>query len=354
MSRSRRRIGKARSSPCRPQTLSSRAPECQRRALLPPPPARILRPFPDAGLPRDESSPGSLRREALLLPGPLSPPMNPACEPETCSAHSSGLCPAAPCKPLPQLPVPCQPSCPAIPGTRLTSITPGPFLPRGLRRVSRLCEFPGSSPQRCRRTRKPDRPYGIHNPHIPCCRSPVNPRLSAPAPFIMPGISTPGAPPAPLRSLRTPQAAAAPIRHGRAVMRSARGFCSESLPLPPDGSRNSPDPPHNRVAFPSPPVSRMLHEMPPAAPRRESPEEIPEIPKRANGGAPAPFPQKIKRDNGEEQGRQGGTENTGRQEEANDAIPPAAGTCHRTRAPGTESPRLRRERNAPWRKMLPL
>ena len=160
--------------------------------------------------------------------------MNPACEPETCSAHSSGLCPAAPCKPLPQLPVPCQPSCPAIPGTRLTSITPGPFLPRGLRRVSRLCEFPGSSPQRCRCTRKPDRPYGIHNPHIPCCRSPVNPRLSAPAPFIMPGISTPGAPPAPLRSLRTPQAAAAPIRHGRAVMRSAPGFLLR-VPPPPSG-----------------------------------------------------------------------------------------------------------------------
>ena len=208
--------------------------------------------YPDAELPRDESSPGSLRREALLLPGPLSPPVNPASVPETCSAHSSALCPAGHSQAAPAAPGPLSALLPLSPGTRLSSITPGPFLPLGLRRVSRLCEFPGSSRQSCRRTRKPDSLREFTIRPLPCCRAPVNPLLSAPATFIMPGISTPGAPPTPLRSLRAPQAAAAPIRPGRAVMRSAPGFLLRVTPAPSGWFPAFPRPAAQQGDFPLP------------------------------------------------------------------------------------------------------
>ena len=136
-------------------------------------PCSLLRRHASCGLfltqssPRTKAPPGSLRREAPLLPGPLSPPMNPACVPGTCSRipPASALRPpqAAPAAPGPLSALP-----PLSPGTRLTSITPSPFLPRSLRRVSRLCEFPGSSPQRCRCTRKPDslREFTIRPPSV--------------------------------------------------------------------------------------------------------------------------------------------------------------------------------------------
>ena len=74
MSRSRRRIGKALIFSLPPSDTPFPGSGTSEAGPIPPPPARILRPFPDAELPKDESSPGSLRREALFLPGPLSPP----------------------------------------------------------------------------------------------------------------------------------------------------------------------------------------------------------------------------------------------------------------------------------------
>jgi len=95
--------------------------------------------------------------------------------------------------------------------------------------------------------------------------------------------------------------------------------------------------------------------MPSAAPRRTPREEGPGVPEE-NEEEPlnSPVPQKMKRGDGEAQGRPGGADETGRQEEAHGAIPPASGACHLPRVPGRESPRLRMERNAPGRKMLPL
>ena len=128
------------------------------------------------------------------------------------------------------------------------------------------------------------------------------------------------------------EAAAAPIRSGRAVMRPPRGFHSKSLPLPPDGSRNFPGPRHSG-AFTLP-----AHSPGPSArgaPRRAPLAEGPGVPEE-NAEEPrnSPVPLKMKRGDGEKQRRPGGAENTERLEEAHGAIPPASGTCHRTRAPG--------------------
>ena len=121
-------------------------------------------------------------------------------------------------------------------------------------------------------------------------------------------------------------------------MRPPRGFCSESLPLHPDGSRNFPDrPPISCISLPAhspgaPSDAACRSIRAPPGRRPGVPEENAEEPRNS------PVPQKMKRGDGEEQGRPGGADEAVRQEEANGAIPPASGTCHLTRAPGTESP----------------
>ena len=167
---------------------------------------------------------------------------------------------------------------------------------------------------------------------------PVNPRLSAHASFIMPGLPLQDpahAPPLP------------PGLSGRGRTNPSRKGCDA---LRPRVSAQSPSRSIRTVpgisqtgrpsaAFPSPPIPRGLLLMPPAAPSARPREEGPGVPEE-NAEEPrnSPVPQKMKRGDGEEQGRPGGADEAVRQEEANGAIPPASGTCHLTRAPGTESP----------------
>ena len=191
-----------------PQPLSSSAPRTPGRALLPPPTARILLSFPDAELPRDESSLCSLRGEALSHPGSLSPPAA-SCLPgaNQYPALCSALCPSGPLKAPGSSRSPVSPSLPRYP-----PLAPAPHPARSLpsppvlRRASRLCEFRGSSPSGCRCL---ESLAGFENfPSVPFrAAAPVNSRLSAPAPFIMPGLPLPrfrprpSAPSGPLRPL---------------------------------------------------------------------------------------------------------------------------------------------------------
>ena len=65
--------------------------------------------------------------------------------------------------------------------------------------------------------------------------------------------------------------------------------------------------------------------MPSAAPRRTPREEGPGVPEEhAEEPRNSPVPQKMKRGDGDKQGRPGGTDETGSLEEAHGAIPPAS------------------------------
>ena len=184
--------------------------------------------------------------------------------------------------------------------------------------------------------------------------APVNPRLSAHASFIMPGLplQDPAHAPPPSPGL-SGRGRTNPSRKGCDALRprvSAQSPSRSIRTVPGISQTGRPS-----AAFPSPPIPRGLLLMPPAAPSARPREEGPGVPEE-NAEEPrnSPVPQKMRRGDGEAKRRPGGAEKTGSMEEANDAIPPASGTCHLTRAPGTESPRCRRERKAPGRKMLPL
>lgn len=115
--------------------------------------------------------------------------IRPACLPAANQypALCSALCPSGPLKVPGSSRSPVSPPCPAI---LLLPPAPNPARPfpaRVLRRASRLCEFRGSSPSRCRCL---ETLAGLENfPSVPFrAAAPVNPRLSAHASFIMPGL----------------------------------------------------------------------------------------------------------------------------------------------------------------------
>ena len=171
-----------------PSDTLFRAPRTPGRAFSHPLPARILWPFPDAELPGTKAPRVPPERGAVP---PWFPQSSRRILPARRKSVSGSLFRPLPLRPSQsprQLPVPCQPALPRYPPAAACPAS-RPHLP--LREVSGaphlLSAFPVSSPSRCRCL---ETLAGLQNfpPTLPCSRSPVNPRLSAPAPFIMPGL----------------------------------------------------------------------------------------------------------------------------------------------------------------------
>ena len=174
--------------------------------------------------------------------------------------------PAAP-GPLSARPAPLSSCC------RLPRILPGPFLPASSGAPHASVSSGAPLPQGAGALKRLPA-FRISPPCPSVLPPPVNPRLSAHASFIMPGLPlqdpahAPPLPPGLSGRGRTnpPRKGCDALRPGVSAQSPSRSLRTVPGIPPPDA---------NLLPFPSPPISRMLLLMPSAASRRESPEAGP-------------------------------------------------------------------------------